>query len=155
MAAEVPNNDFRGWNVDLYVMIKQEMETIQREGYDVILIGDFIGHVSNNNERVPGNWDSINSNKYRLRSFVSANNLHLLNVDLSFCSGTFSCSKSNSVMLLDYALVDKGAKSRGNCMILDKLNMMLSHSNHSSILLEVNAGQRKGPVMYNQDRKPI
>ena len=36
-------------------MIKQEMETVQREGYGVILIGDFNGHVGNNYEGVPGN----------------------------------------------------------------------------------------------------
>ena len=35
---EVPNADFRVWNKDLYAMIKQEMEAIQREGYDVVLI---------------------------------------------------------------------------------------------------------------------
>ena len=142
MAAEVPNNEFRVWNEDLYAMIKVEMETIQHEGYEVILIGDFNGHVGSDEDGVPGNRGDINSNGHRLRSFVSNNNLTLLNADKSLCFGTFTRSTSNSVTVLDYALADAGARNRVNCMIIDEMNAMLSHSDHSSILLELDIGPK-------------
>ena len=110
MAAEVPDGEFRTWNNELYSMITGELKTIQNEGYDVILVGDFNGHVGNDLEGVEGNKADINSNGRLLRSFVDTNNLTMLNADKQICSGIFTRSTANSVTLLDYALADDGAK---------------------------------------------
>ena len=129
MAAEVLYNEFLVWNKELNAMIKVEMETIQHKGYKVILIGDFNGHVGNDEDGITGNRGDINSKRHRLRSFVTINSLLLLNANQSWCSGTLTRLTSNSVTL-DYALADVGAKNRVNCMIIDEMNTILSHSDH-------------------------
>ena len=56
------------------------------------------------------------------------------------CSGVFTWSTLNSVNLLDYVLVDQVASKRVNCMIIDELNVMVSHSDHSLVLVELDLG---------------
>ena len=55
---------------------------------------------------------------------------------------TFKQLSVNSVTILNNALAEEGAKQQVNCMIIDKRNLMLSHSDHSPILLEVNSGKK-------------
>ena len=119
MVAKVPDGEFRVWNNELYSMISAELMTIQNEGYEVILVGDFNGHVDNDLEGVEGNKADIKRNGRLLWSFIDVNNLTMLNADKQICSGTFTRLTGNSVTLLDFALADEGAKRRVKCMIID------------------------------------
>ena len=91
MAVEINSGGFRDWNNDLYAMIKSEMETIQGEGYNVILIGDFNRHVSNDSQGVPNNRADINCNGQMIWSFIEANNMVLVNAkrDIHMLGGIY------------------------------------------------------------------
>ena len=120
-------------------MVKDEMAMIQR--MVMMLIGDFIGYVGNEARGVQGNNPDVNSNGHKLCSFVTENNLIMINANQALCSGVFSRSTSASVSLLDYALLDANAFLQVKCMIIGELNVMLSHSDHSPVMIELNVGK--------------
>ena len=70
----------------------------------------------------------------------------MLNTKRNLCSGMFTRSTINSVTLLGYALVDQGALKRVNCMISDEMNHVLSPSDHSLILVELDLGVSGGQI---------
>ena len=97
--------------------------------------------MGNDARGVKGNNQDVNSNGHKLCSFVTENNLIMINANQALCSGVFSRSTSASVSLLDYALADANAFLRVKCMIIDELNVMLSHSDHSPVMIELDVGK--------------
>jgi len=139
-AAEVGNDQFKVWNTELYIMIQQEVQTIQNEGFECIILGDLNGHVGNDDRGIKGNCPDINYNGQLLRDFIACNNLTMINADNSRCSGLFTRSTSNSATCIDYVLADNGANELIGQVSVDTNKEILWGSDHASLLIELDMG---------------
>ena len=160
-AAEVPDGSFKQWNMDLFSMIKTELDTVRNDGYDCIVLGDLNGHVGCDIKGIPGNRPDINYNGTLIRDFVDTSDMSIANADKNKCSGLFTRVTANSQTCIDYVLVDKANIYLVDSMVINVNNETLWGSDHSAILVELNLGtvvedlpsikeqKLKGPTLKN------
>ena len=142
LAAEVGGENFQVWNAELCAMLQAEITTLREDGYTCSLAGDFNGHIGADSQGIPGNNIDINSNGRLIRSFISGNDLRIVNSDAGRCKGLFTRITHNSVSALDLVLEDGTGDPLVSEMSIDTFGDILGGSDHSAIFykLRINSG---------------
>ena len=109
LAAQVPGNaGFKDWTIMIYNSIQKDMRCLVQKGDRCILVGDYDGHIGDDEEGIPGNKESINLNGSLLRTFVKSNHLELINADEELTTGKFTRSAAGNSTILDLAMTTPG-----------------------------------------------
>ena len=137
LAAEVEGENFQVWNAELCAMLQAEITTLREDGYMCSLAGDFNGHIGADSQGIPGNNIDINSNGRLIRSFISANDLRIVNSDAERCKGLFTWITHNSVSALDLVLEDDTDDLLVTEMSKETFGEILGGSDHSTIFYKL------------------
>ncbi len=125
-------------NVDICQRLLNHINWCNDNNYEVILVGDFNGHIGNDEYGIPGNHTKINSNGNIVRDFIRLCDLNLGNNDkITEGKWTWGAGRNNcQPQILD--LVFHSPSSIINKMVIDEKNWELGTGNkdHCFIYLE-------------------
>ena len=111
-----------GRNERIYAQLNREMESIP-EGEDVLVMGDFNGHVGFLGEQ------ERNRNGEMMLRFMEKWNLIMLNVDEK-CEGVYTRVQGNERSVIDYFLASEGMSSLLDNMKIDEEKEVFDLSDH-------------------------
>ena len=114
------------------------MRCLVQKGYRCILVGDYNGHIGDDEEGIPGNKESINLNGSLLRTLVKSNHLELINVDEELTTGKFTRSAAGNSTILDLSMTTPGDKRLVEHILIDEDGTFLPDSNHAVLILDLN-----------------
>lgn len=121
-------------NEGLVEQIITEMVELQEAKYNIILVGDFNGHIEKDKN---GEWKNKNKNGAFLLQIVKAGALHIVN-DSSKCSGKWTWMKRNQKSQIDFFLVDQELIPLISQMTIDESGEKWSvGSDHNFMTLEI------------------
>ena len=138
MAAEVSTNTgYKDWNDQMYGHLTAEVQSLTRDGYKIMIIGDMKGHIGNAHDGIPDNHKGINSNGERILNFAELNELHIINRNRDLCTGTFTRIVPSSSTVLDYVLASDSLVPDILDMVIDEGKKLLYGSNHVAIRVDL------------------
>ena len=140
MAVDNPQN--RDWNDKLEEKIARDIHTLKDEGMHILLLGDFNGHIREEDGGVPRGDPHTDKNGQRVVNFCSSHDLSILNCSPQ-CEGKWTWMRRDSRSIIDYMLLDNRIKE--NCrgmMIDDEGKKWPSDSDHNWMQMEIECHQQ-------------
>ena len=131
----------------IYNQIQIEILKLRREGFRIILLGDFNGHIGSKlGQGIPGNHSEINTNGYRLLSFLK--NVDLVHVNgavlnsgdwsTKITQGLWTRQRGGRSTILDYGVISREHLNTVVSMkIDDQGHLPCGNSDHNWIVLTV------------------
>ena len=143
----------------IYNQIQTEMIKLRKGGFRIILLGDFNGHIGCVlGQGIPGNHSEINTNGYRLLSFLkSADLVHVNGAMLNpgdwstkITQGLWTRQRGGRSTILDYGVISREHLNTVVSMkIDDQGNLPCGNSDHNWLFLIVKDN------FVRQNRKPV
>ena len=104
------------WNDLIYNQVQIEIVSLRKQGYRIVLLGDFNGHIGSVlGQGIPGNHSEINTNGWRLLSFLKNADLVHINGAVAnpgdwtskLTKGLWTRQRGGRSTILDYGVVSK------------------------------------------------
>ena len=142
---QAADNRHLKWNEGIYQVLSEEISSLRREGYRVILAGDFNAWIGNVPDRggIPGNREKVTPNGELFLSFLRSNDLTNINSatrllngrEERICKGLWTRHASDYVSssILDYLVVTKEHLSSVKEMIVDQDGVYGGSSDHNML----------------------
>ena len=133
------------WNDGIFWILQQEVSSLRADGYRVLLVGDFNGHIGNiAGQGIPGNNADINKNGERFLEFLMNNNLTHINGAPThdgasqICKGVWSRQRGPSRSIIDFSVLPSEHMRSVLSMFIDDKGAYGGRSDHnwSEIVLE-------------------
>lgn len=118
------------WNDQIFERLRVSVTAVQEQGYKVMLVGDFNGHIGDGMEGIDGGDKDVNRNGRRLLRFSREFGLRILNRDMD-CKGKWTWSAGDRKSIIDYVLVDDGLFRLVEKMCIDEEGDMDVGSDHN------------------------
>ena len=122
------------WNDILYSVLCSEVYSLRQEGYRVVLLGDFNGHIGGN---INGNHPDINRNGQRFLNFLSNSSCAQINGRADLTTGLWTRQQGGISSVLDYAVVSVEHLPSVQSMFIDDQGCFGGGSDHNWIFLEM------------------
>ena len=134
-------------NQKLYSLLEKDIQEFRDEGYVVLMMGDFNGHLGIRSNENP--WGIIgdtcvrNKNGSLLLEFLKKSNLSIMN-NLDICKGTFTRIEGGNRSIVDYGLFDDSSQHLLKELIIDEGKEMAQGSDHALLKLNIKTSARIG-----------
>ena len=134
----VDRSDNRNLNRLIQEAIIKEGKELKSLGYYLLIIGDFNGHIGENDDGIPGGG-KVNENGQLIINLVNGMDLVIGN-KLRQCKGKWTWSKGTQQSIIDYALLDNEVATRLLSMNIDDISNNSIGSDHNLMILDVAQG---------------
>ena len=124
------------WNDQIYEQLRTQVNMIQEQGYDVMITGDFNGHIGDGLDGIEGGDRDQNRNGKRLLNFSREEGFRIVNRDMQ-CKGKWTWSSGERQSIIDYVLVDNRMAQTVERCTIDEDGGMDIGSDHNFISLEL------------------
>ena len=125
-------------NEILYSVLKTEIIKLRTDGYRVVLLGDFNGHVgSDHTVGIVGNHDVVNRNGRRFLDFLSETHCAHVNGCPNLCQGLWTRQRGGVSTVLDYCVVGREHLSSVLSMLIDDQGVFGGGSDHNWVFLDL------------------
>ena len=129
----------RDWNDKIEELVNNDVHEMYEEGKRIILIGDFNGHIAEEDGGVHGCTHQTNINGERIKRIMKHNNLHMIN-KIEQCRGKWTWMARDRKSIVDYVLADQTITNKIKSMTIDDEGKKLAQqSDHNWIELEIKA----------------
>ena len=118
------------WNDELYGILNTEMSVLDQLNNNVMIMGDFNGHVQ---------WEGTseeNKNGKRFRNFTEEHNKDIINM-AEMCKGKWTWMRNNQKSIIDYVLTNENMTSVVSEMTVDDKGIWESFYDHNWIEVKV------------------
>ena len=133
-----PDDMNAAWNDTLYSVLRMEVASLRKEGFRVVLLGDFNGHVGNvPGVGVPGNKPDINRNGRRFLDFLADSSCVHVNGCQNLTDGLWTRQRSGNSSVIDYGVVAKEHLYSVVSMFIDEQGLYGGGSDHNWIFLKL------------------
>ena len=147
-------------------MLRTEISDFKEQGFNIILMGDFNGWIGKLNGHLPGNLPDINENGKQVLSFITEQNLTVLNAyetngKVFTHQGVSRQGKPPSKTCLDLALVDDRVDidkwsfdihdPEETCIKSDHSAICVTMENTYIERIDENSGKRSPKYIIDQD----
>ena len=146
LGCQYPDNRNSVWNDTIYETLQQESFSLRSQGYRVVYLGDFNGHVGNKHgEGVPGNKPDINHNGRKFLDFLSrTDSVHINGStrvpgrwDTRLTAGLWTRQRCGSSSILDFGVISSEHLSSIISMKIDDHGEFGTLSDHNWIFLDL------------------
>ena len=139
------NDDFMGWNEDLFNLVTHEAISLRRQGITCLAMGDFNTRVG----QIPGlegNTPDTNRNHPMFMNFIAQVNMTIINT-MPISKGMFTRFMYNSggdgsKSLLDYGLIDNDHLNTVTSFVIDEDARFACGSDHALLQCEISVGEQ-------------
>ena len=124
------------WNDELYGILNAEMSVLDQLNKNVMIMGDFNGHVQ---------WEGTseeNKNGKRVRNFTEEHNMDIVNLT-EMCKGKWTWMRNNQKSIIDYVLTNENMTSVVSEMTVDDKGIWESFSDHNWIEVKIQCKPRE------------
>ena len=134
------------WNDTIYQTIQNESYCLRSQGYRVVFLGDFNGHIGNKlGQGIPGNKPDINPNGHRFLNFLNHTNTVHINGgvrvpgcwDTRITSGLWTRQRGGHSSILDYGVVSAEHINSVITMTVDDHGEYGTLSDHNWLFLDL------------------
>ena len=134
------------WNNTIYQTLQHESFTLRSQGYRVVFLGDFNGHVGDNiGEGIPGNTHGINPNGRRFLDFLkNTDTVHINGSviipgrwDTRRTSGLWTRQRGGHSSIIDYGVISAEHVDSVVDMKIDDLGQFGTNSDHNWLFLNL------------------
>ena len=126
------------WNDILYSVLRSEVTALRQEGFRVILLGDFNGHVGNQpGIGIEGNKPEINRNGRRFLDFLAETNCVHVNGYQDLTTGLWTRQQGGSSTVIDFSVVAREHLSSVLSLLIDDQGLYGGSSDHNWMFLDV------------------
>ena len=135
---QAPDDRHGAWNDTLYSVLKSEIYKMRTDGYRVVLLGDFNGHIGMDvNVGIPGNHPGVNRNGRRFLDFLDESHCVHINGCPQLCKGLWTRQSMGVSTILDYGVVGREHLSSVLSMVIDDRGVYGGGSDHNWVFLEL------------------
>ena len=144
------------WNSAMYETIHKEEAMLRAQGFRIIMMADFNGHVGNvESQGIQGNHKEINPNGRRLLEFLKNTRMHHVNGHSNLTRGLWTRQRGKSKTVLDYTAVSEEHLHTVKSLEIDDKGKYGGGSDHNWMFLAVeDKFVRKKRVLNACCRKP-
>ena len=126
------------WNNTMYQVLQREAFSLRSQGYRVIFLGDFNGHVGCvPGQGVPGNKADINANGRRFLDFLSITDSTHINGNRRLTTGLWTRQRGGHSSVIDYAVISREHINTAISLFIDDGGDLGGGSDHNWLLLDV------------------
>ena len=149
-----PDDMNADWNTALFSVLKMEVESLRQEGFRVVLLGDFNGHVGDTpGVGIVGNKPDINRNGRSFLDFLADTKCVHINGRKNLTTGLWTRQRGVSSSVIDYGVVAQEHLSSVKSMMIDDQGWYGGGSDHNWIFLELNDNFVKRCRVLNLPKK--
>ena len=135
---QAPDDVNAEWNTALFSVLNQEVAALRRDGFRVVLLGDFNGHVGDTpGIGVVGNKPSINKNGRRFIDFLQDSHCVHVNGHQHLTTGLWTRQRAGISTVLDYAVIASEHLPSVVSMLIDDQGVFGGGSDHNWIFLDL------------------
>ena len=135
---QAPDDRNQAWNNALYTVLRSEVADLRRDGYRIVLLGDFNGHVGcSPSMGVVGNNTDINRNGTRFLNFLLDSKCVHVNGSSNLVTGLWTRQRGGVSSILDFAVVSMEHLSSVQSMFIDDQGQYGGGSDHNWIFLDL------------------
>ena len=147
LGCQYSDDRYGNWNDAIYQVIQQEAFTLRSQGFRIVYLGDFNGHIGNTPMEggILGNTTGVNPNGRRLLNFIT--NTDSVNINAMcktpgdwstrVCRGLWTRQRSGFSSVIDFALISREHSSTVVSMLIDDKGNLGGGSDHNWIMLEI------------------
>ena len=127
------------WNNSLYSVLRMEVASLRRDGFRVVLLGDFNGHVGDNPATggIVGNKTDINRNGRRFLDFLHDTNCVHVNGYQNLATGIWTRQRAGVSSVIDYGVIAQEHLKSVKSMFIDDQGLHGGGSDHNWIFLDL------------------
>ena len=129
-----------GFNKKLYELLRMEATQLQDEGFKVVFMGDFNGHLGqralDNPFGIEGDFCDQNQNGRLMIDFVESMGLEILN-NSDVCKETFTRIEGGRLSVVDFGLCEPDLLSQVEEFHVDGERCIAQESNHCMLSLSI------------------
>ena len=149
-----PDDMNANWNDTLYSVLRMEVASLRKDGFRVVLLGDFNGHVGNApGVGITGNKPEINKNGRRFLDFLADSSCVHVNGCQNLTEGLWTRQRSGISTVIDYGVIAQEHLYSVNSMFIDEQGKYGGGSDHNWIFLELKDNFVKKCRVSNLPRK--
>ena len=135
------------WNNTIYHTLQQESFSLRSQGFRVVYLGDFNGHVGNKlGEGVPGNTPNINRNGQKFLEFLrTTDSVHINGSvripgrwDSRLTTGLWTRQRGGSSTILDFGVISSEHLTSVDSFVIDDQGEFGTLSDHNWLFLDLN-----------------
>ena len=135
---QAPDDRNAEWNTTLYSVIQAEIASLRKDGFRVVLLGDFNGHVGDKlGVGIVGNRPDINRNGQRFIDFLNDTNCVHVNGCQNLTTGLWTRQRSGVSTILDYGVVGRENLTSVLSMLIDDQGVYGGGSDHNWIFMDL------------------
>ena len=153
---QTPDDHHGPWNDAMYETLHAEETDLRAQGYRVIVMSDFNGHIGNKHEEgIQGNHPGINCNGRRLLDFLRLTRMKQINGQKHLTKGLWTRQRGSSKTIIDYAAISEEHLHTVQSLEIDDKGVHAGGSDHNWMFLTVEDHFVKKKRLVNiQKRKP-
>ena len=145
------------WNDTIYRVVQQEAFHLRSQGYRVVFLGDFNGHVGCvPGQGVPGNNADINANGRRFLDFLTNTDSKHINGESRLTTGLWTRQRGGHSSIIDYAVVSREHLDSVISLHVDDCGELGGGSDHNWLILDISDSfvklKRKSGLQMNKTR---
>ena len=150
--SETNKEKFNKWNDSIYEVLDEDIRKLRKEGFKIMLKGDFNGWVGCGPGGIPGNRKEVNTNGTRFMDFLERSGMLHLN-GTEKCTGLYTRHSSNSSTVLDYVAVRKEDLPLVKSVFVDENSLLGGNSDHVFLITTLELVYTSGPSATTKSRQ--
>ena len=151
---QAPDDRNAEWNTTLFSVIQAEVVALRKDGFRIVLLGDFNGHVGDQlGVGVVGNKPGINRNGQRFIDFLNDTNCVHVNGRQDLTTGLWTRQRSGISTILDYGVIAREHLSSVLSMFIDDQGVYGGGSDHNWIFMDLSDNLVKKHIQSNAPKR--
>ena len=135
---QTPQDHHAEWNMGMYQTIQEEQESLRRQGYRIIMLADFNGHVGNKEgQGIKGNHKDVNPNGCRFLNFLKNSRMQYVNGHGNLTKGIWTRQRGKSKTVVDYVAMSEEHLHTVKMLEIDDCGKYGGGSDHNWMFLVV------------------
>ena len=147
LGCQYGDDRYGNWNDTIYQVVQQEAFALRSQGFRIVYLGDFNGHIGNNprDGGILGNKLGVNQNGLRLLNFIT--NTDSVNINAMcktpgdwstrVCNGLWTRQRGGYSSIIDFALISREHSNTVVSMLVDDKGNLGGGSDHNWIMLDI------------------
>ena len=126
------------WNDSIYEVLCSEISDLKKDGYRILMLGDFNGHVGREGVHgVNGNNPDVNLNGRRFFRFLDQNDCVHVNGDTNVTTGLWTRQRAGVSSVIDFGVISAEHLDTVKSMFIDDKCDYPSGSDHNWIFIDL------------------
>ena len=138
MGCQYSDDRYGQWNDAIYRVLQREAFSLRSQGYRVIFLGDFNGHIGSvPGEGIQDNKENINANGRRLLEFLEVTDSKHINGNKLVTTGLWTRQRGGHSSVIDYAVISVEHMDTVASLYIDDMGALGGGSDHNWLILDV------------------